>query len=268
MSDRLDPPARAKMISAYHAMSFVEDGMKLGLGTGSTAAWLVKLLGARRGLERLDVVCVSTSESTEALAREMGLATTTLEEAGWLDLTIDGADEVDPMLTLIKGGGGALLREKIVATASDRMVVIADRSKLVQRLGAFPLPVEVVRFGWEATARLVADVLEDADVEARDISRRMRDGAPFVTDEGHYILDLELGQIGGEEKLAAELLAIPGVVETGLFIDVADTVVVGASSGEARLLYADRTPELIDPEDDGRLARLLSYIEEVTDKEA
>lgn len=267
MDDRLDPPERAKMTAAYHAMALVEGGMSLGLGTGSTASWLVRMLGARRQLEGLDIRAVSTSETTEALARKVGIPTLTLDEAGWLDLTIDGADEIDPMLTLVKGGGGALLREKIVATASDRMVVIADPGKLVRRLGTFPLPVEVVRFGWEATRQLIARVLEKADIDDNRILRRVSGNTPFITDEGHFILDLELRRIGDVDALAQALLAVPGVVETGLFIDIANTVVVGASSGEARFLHSDGKTRMIDPIDDRRLNRFLRHIEQVAEEE-
>ncbi len=260
MTDRLDTIDRAKVASAYHAMSFIESGMSVGLGTGSTAAWLVKLLGARKHIEGLDIQCTSTSEVTEALALEVGLPTQSLEEADWLDLTIDGADEFDPLLTLIKGAGGALLREKIVATASDRMIVISDLSKQVDVLGAFPLPVEVVRFGWQATQGMIGDVLGEADVAEEHIERRMRNGEPYVTDEGHYILDLHLKRIADVDALALALLAVPGVVETGLFIDIADTVVLGASSGEAQLLRADEAPVIVDDLDEARLQAFLDHI--------
>jgi len=261
MLDRLDPPARAKLTAAYHAMRFVEDDMRIGLGTGSTAEWLVKLLGARTYLEGLRVVAVSTSERTEALAKSVGIRTATLEEAGWLDLTIDGADEVDPMMSLIKGGGGSLLREKIVATASERMVVIADDSKRVETLGAFPLPVEVVRFGLSATRKLIEDVLSATDLDGSTISPRMVGEGRFVTDEGHYILDLHLEYIDDVDSLARRLLAVPGVVETGLFIDIADTALFGYASGEVRIQRGDAAPEPVDPPDDGRLERFLAHLE-------
>ncbi|WP_112321428.1 ribose-5-phosphate isomerase RpiA [Oceanibium sediminis] len=260
MFDRLDPPERAKLISAYHAMDLIEDGMKVGLGTGSTAAWLVKLLGARRHLEGLEIEAVSTSEATETLARQMNLQTTTLDAAEWLDLTIDGADEVDRSLTLIKGGGGALLREKIVATASDRMVVIADPSKMVETLGAFPLPVEVVPFGMGVTRNLIADVLESADVAGDEITLRKGRSGPFITDEGHHIFDLHLREIGDAGRLAADLLSIAGVVETGLFLNIASTVVVGADSGEAEFHFSDGAPKVLDLPDDGRLDQFLAFI--------
>ncbi|MSU90113.1 ribose-5-phosphate isomerase RpiA [Rhodobacteraceae bacterium 2CG4] len=261
MLDRLDPPDRAKLTAAYHAMQFVEDDMRIGLGTGSTAEWLVRLLGARSYLEGLRVVAVSTSERTEALARSVGLRTATLEEAGWLDLTIDGADEVDPVLSLIKGGGGSLLREKIVAAASERMVVIADDGKRVDTLGAFPLPVEVVRFGWTATRKLIEDVLSSTDLDGSTISPRMKDGARFVTDEGHYILDLHLEYIDDVDSLAPRLLAVPGVVETGLFIDIADTAVFGFASGEVHELGADGETRRLDPPQDERMQRILAQLD-------
>ena len=262
MLDRLSPPDRGKLSSAYHAMAEVEGGMRVGLGTGSTAAWLVKLLGARRHLEGLEILAVSTSEATEALARQVGIPTTTLDEAEWLDLTIDGADEFDPALNLIKGGGGALLREKIVATASERMVVITDPSKEVQTLGAFDLPVEVVKFAWKTTAAQVADVLGSSDVDGRDIVRRERDGVPFETDEGHYILDLKLGRIGDPAALARGLLEIAGVVETGLFLGIAEQVIIGASSGEARVLKPGIAPVLREIDSADRLDRLMGWIED------
>ena len=260
MLDRLSPPERGKLFSAYHAMAEVEQGMRVGLGTGSTAAWLVKLLGARRHLEGLEITAVSTSEATEALAVGMGIPTTTLDQAEWLDVTIDGADEFDPQLRLIKGGGGALLREKIVATASERMVVITDPSKEVAALGAFPLPVEVVKFAWSTTATHIADVLGWSDVDGRELALRQQDGRPRVTDEGHHILDLQLGRIGEPEALAAELLKIAGVVETGLFLGIADSVVIGASSGEAQIIPRDGPRSVRDLDDPDRLAGFLDFL--------
>ncbi|MHA3978867.1 ribose-5-phosphate isomerase RpiA [Halovulum sp. GXIMD14794] len=261
MLDRLDPPARAKLTAAYHAMEYVEDDMRIGLGTGSTAEWLVLLLGARRHIEGLRVKAVSTSERTEALAKKMGLQTGTLEEIGWLDLTIDGADEVDPMLSLIKGGGGSLLREKIVAAASERMVVIADDSKRVETLGAFPLPVEVVRFGWTATRKLIEDVLSSTDLDGTTITVRQKDGEAFLTDEQHFILDLHLEYIDDVDSLGQRLLAVPGVVETGLFVDIADTAIFGMASGEVKVQVADGAPAPLDPPSDDRLREMLAYIE-------
>ncbi len=260
MRANIDPADRAKLTAAYHAMSTIEDGMRVGLGTGSTANWLVKLLGARRAAEEMDLVCVATSEATEALARAVGLRTATLEEAEWLDITIDGADEFDPGLSLIKGGGGALLREKIVATSSERMVVIADPSKQVETLGRYPLPVEIVRFGWKSTVSRIEDVLEDAEVDDTRIDLRLRHGEPFVSDEGHFILDLELGRIGDVGTLESDLLSVPGVVETGLFVGIADTVYIGYPSGEATVISLQEGTERIDTSIDTRLEDLLRRI--------
>lgn len=231
-----DPAARAKYAAAERALDYVEGGMVLGLGTGSTADWLVRLLGARaRGL---DLLCVPTSAKTARLAAECGLRTATLEAAGRPDLTIDGADEIDPALRLIKGGGGSLLQEKIVAAASRRMLVIADEGKLAPRLGAFPLPVEVVRFGWTATRDLLLRALASEDVGARGARLRGGEAAPFVTDEGHYILDLDLRRIGDPEGLAARLGLLPGVVETGLFLGMASGAAIGRPDGSSRVLEA------------------------------
>ncbi len=232
----LSPSDSAKFAAASRALSYVEDGMRLGLGTGSTAAFFVRLLGERAQRESMELTCVPTSTRTADLARKLGLNVTTLDKAGWLDLTIDGADEIDGEFNLIKGGGGALLQEKIVATASDRMLVITDDSKQVESLGAFPLPVEVIKFGWETTKAIVEETLQGADVSGDSVTLRISQEAPYVTDEGHFILDLHLNKIGDPEKLASQLLHIPGVVETGLFIDIADAVSVGYASGEARLV--------------------------------
>jgi ribose 5-phosphate isomerase A len=237
MTAALSPADTAKRAAALLALDFVTPGMKLGLGTGSTADWFTKALGERVRAGALPgLVAVPTSEATARLAAAEVIALAGLDEAGALDLTIDGADEFDPALTLVKGGGGALLREKIVASASARMVVIADATKRVATLGAFPLPVEIVPFGAATTQRLVERVLAASDVDGRRCVLRERAGAPFVTDGGHYILDLHLGRIGDAAGLATALLAVPGVVETGLFIGLADTVVLGHPSGDAEVL--------------------------------
>ena len=236
MTDDLPAAERGKRAAAARALEFVEDGMKLGLGTGSTAAWFVDLLGQRMRAEGLRVTGVPSSSRTRARAEGLGIPLATLDEAGWLDLTIDGADEFDADLNLIKGGGGALLREKIVATACDRMVVITDPSKEVARLGAYPLPVEVVRFGASATMRLIAAVLEHHDVDGRAVTRRPGGDGPYISDEGNTIVDLALGRIGDPARLNAALNAIPGVVETGLFCGIAAAVVVGEPDGTARVI--------------------------------
>lgn len=234
----LSPQDRAKRAAALRAAEMVEDGMKLGLGTGSTAAFLVRRLGERVRDEGLRVVAVATSERTASLAREVGIGVVALDEAGWLDLTIDGADEVDGSFRLIKGGGGALLREKIVAAASDRMVVIADEGKRVGTLGAFPLPVEVIPFGWRTTQGIIERELGSLDVDGRGTALRVRGGEVFVTDQGNHILDLSLGRIGDPEGLAVALNAIPGVVENGLFLGLCRTLVLGREDGTAEVVEA------------------------------
>ena len=236
MSRAPSPQDRAKMVAAEEALTFVESGMKLGLGTGSTAAHFVKLLGERVRKEGLKITGVPTSIQTGELAESCGIRLTTLNEAGWLDVTIDGADEFDEELRLIKGGGGALLQEKIVACASDQMIVVADASKQVRELGAFPLPVEVVPFGWQVTEALIAETLDDFDVDGNDMALRLFKDEPFVTDEGNFILDLRLRRIGDPEDLAAALIQLPGVIETGLFINVADVVVIGREDGSSDII--------------------------------
>lgn len=235
MTSDLSPIDKAKFVAAKRAADFVEDGMRVGLGTGSTAAWLVRCLGEMVRNDGLRFRGVPTSTRTAELAREVGIEVVSLDEARWLDLTIDGADEFDGNLNLVKGGGGALLQEKIVATASDRMVVISDASKRVDTLGAFPLPVEVVPFGWKTTQALIEEMLVSMDVLGRNSSLRMNGDQPFVTDEGNYIVDLHLARIGNARQLALVLNQMPGVVENGLFIDICDTVVVGFGDGRVEI---------------------------------
>jgi ribose 5-phosphate isomerase A len=235
MSENLSPINTAKLVAAKRASLFVENGMKVGLGTGSTAAWLVKCLGERVKTEGLRISGVPTSTRTAEIAKRVGINVITLNEARWLDVTIDGADEFDAELNLIKGGGGALLQEKIVATASDQMIVIADASKRVEKLGAFPLPVEVIQFGWQTTKALVEEMLFSMDVLGQKAVLRMNGPKPFVTDEGNYILDLELVSIGNARQLALILNQIPGVVENGLFIDTCDIVVIGHGDGRVEV---------------------------------
>ena len=231
MTTNLSPIDKAKFVAAKRAVDYVEDGMKVGLGTGSTAAWMVKCLGEMVREDGLNITGVATSTRTAELAGEVGIKIVTLDEAKWLDLTIDGADEYDANLNLIKGGGGALLQEKIVATASDQMIVIADLSKQVDTLGAFPLPIEVIPFGWQTTKALAEETLVNLDVLGRDSALRMNGDAPFITDEGNYILDLHLKRIGNARQLSLVLNQIPGVVENGLFIDICDVVVIGNGDG-------------------------------------
>ncbi|MEM6610521.1 MAG: ribose-5-phosphate isomerase RpiA [Pseudomonadota bacterium] len=242
MTDALTPAQAAKSAAAARASTYVKTGMKVGLGTGSTAGWLIKHLGERIRNEGLDIIGVPTSKQTAAQAREEGIRITTLEEAKWLDLTIDGADEYDAELALIKGGGGALLHEKVVATASDRMIVIADESKFVPQLGAFPLPVEVLGFGMSTTQMLLEEMLEGLDVAGTKAVPRMQDGALFVTDEGNHILDLHLARIGNARQLSLVLNQVPGVVENGLFVDICDLCITAYGDGrvELRDIHSDK----------------------------
>jgi ribose 5-phosphate isomerase A len=219
-----------KRDAAAGALQFVRPGMRLGLGSGSTAKHFVELLAERvRG--GLDVIGVPTSAATRQDAERLGIPLTTLDEMPQLDLTVDGADEIAPDLSLIKGGGGALLFEKIVAAASDRMVVIADDSKWVNVLGRFPLPVEVVTFGLGATRRKVEAAAAASGAPGPAVLRRTRDGHPLVTDGGHLILDAMLERIAEPRLLADRLAAIPGVVEHGLFIGLAQAAVIAGPDG-------------------------------------
>ena len=223
-----------KRAAAAHAVSLVLPGMRLGLGTGSTAAHFVDLL-AERVRSGLDVVCVATSEATRAQAQRQGLRIATLDEIPRLDLTIDGADELDRELRLIKGGGGALLREKIVARASACMVVIADRSKLVSQLGAYPLPIEVVPFGLAATRIAIETEASRLGLGGRIELRRDAAGKPFVTDGGHYILDAAFGAIDDPVALSSRLGDTPGIVEHGLFIGLARGAIIAGGDDLAIL---------------------------------
>ncbi len=235
MSSELSPIDTAKFVAAKQACEYVESGMKVGLGTGSTAAWLVQCLGEMVREEGLKIRGVPTSSRTAKLARDVGIEVITLDEARWLDVTIDGADEYDDDLCLIKGGGGAHLQEKVVATASDRMIVIADASKKVDTLGAFPLPIEVLQFGAGITENLVIETLRSMDVLGHGVSQRMAGTEPFITDEGNFIFDLHLKRIGNPRQLSAMLNQIPGVVENGLFIDICDVVIVGQANGHVEV---------------------------------
>ena len=235
MRSEFSPIDKAKFVAAKRAVDYVEDGMRLGLGTGSTAAWMVKMLGELVRDEGLKIKAVPTSSRTAQLARDVGIDVFTLDQVKWLDLTIDGADEFDPHLNLIKGGGGALLQEKIVATASDQMVVISDASKSVEKLGAFPLPVEVVKFGWETTKELIEECLSNVNVLGSAVTLRLQNDAPFMTDEGHYILDLHLKRIENARELSLIMNQVPGVVENGLFLDIADAIVIGHGDGRVEV---------------------------------
>jgi ribose 5-phosphate isomerase A len=218
----------AKQAAAHAALGYISPGMKLGLGSGSTAEFFVQALAAKG--KEMDIRASATSARTEMLAQSLGIALFPLAELAPLDLTIDGADELDANLTLIKGGGGALLREKIVATASRRMIVIADEQKVVPQLGRFPLPIEVVPFAWQITMLHIDERARRVGC-AGAIARREKNDEPFITDNGNFILDCAFGKIPNTEVLAAVLGTIPGIVEHGLFLDLADTALIGGPEG-------------------------------------
>lgn len=224
-----------KRAAAARALDFVEDGMRLGLGTGSTAEHFVRLLGEKVS-KGLKVVGIPTSERTAAIAEELGIPLTNLDETPELDLTVDGADELDAQLRLIKGGGGALLREKIVATASKKMIVIADQSKMVKTLGKFPLPVEVVPFGSRVTSMKIAQVAKEygctGAIEPRDDDYDV----PFLTDSENFIYDCSFGAIPDPDGLNRALNLIPGVVDNGLFIGIATMAIIGTEAGTKDML--------------------------------
>lgn len=233
-----------KLNAARRALEYVQPGMVLGLGTGSTAAAFIDLLGAC-AKDGLDITGVPTSEATLNQATALGIPMATLDEHPFLDITIDGADELDDRLRLIKGGGGALLREKIVAASSDRMIVIADDSKHVATLGRFPLPIEVVAFGLTSTKAMVEAMAHDADLDGPIVVRSGPDGKPFVTDGGNNILDCSFAEIPEPELLAELLTIVPGVVEHGLFIGLADTAIVAGDEGMTILEAADDDADMM-----------------------
>jgi len=219
-----------KRISGEAAAELVETGMVVGLGTGSTAAWFVKALAARK----LDIRGVPTSEATANLARELGIPLAALDDVKAIDLTVDGADEIGPGLSLIKGGGAALLREKLVWEASKRCVVIADAAKHVTALGRFPLPIEVVRFGHVHTGQRLADIAAEFDLLPPRL--RMAERGVVVTDGGNVIYDMAAGVIAEPAALAAALKAVTGVVDHGLFLDLADEALLGTDQGVVKLV--------------------------------
>ena len=209
---------------------YVRDGMKLGLGSGTTSHFFVRELG-KHVADGLKLTCTTTSRSTNDVAREVGIALTDPNEIGEIDLTIDGPDEIDRDLNMIKGGGACLLWEKIIAHASKRMITVCDETKIVDQLGAFPLPVEVVQFAWKQTERMVTETLARHRIKNAVIARRMRDGQPVVTDSGNFILDCRCGTISAPARLETELNRIPGVVENGLFTRESKGMVVGRLDG-------------------------------------
>lgn len=218
-----------KIAAARAAIGYVRNGMRLGLGTGSTAKHFVDAVG-ERVKAGWSLSCVPTSETTRRQAEQLGIRLTTLDQTPELDLVVDGADEIDGNLNLIKGGGGALLREKIVASSAHQMIVIVDSSKRVGTLGHFPLPIEVVPFGVKATAFKIEKACAAVGCKGAMVIR-VRDGKPFITDNGNLILDCALSHIENPPALAAALSSIPGVVEHGLFIGMASIALVGDNAG-------------------------------------
>ncbi|MEM8554663.1 MAG: ribose-5-phosphate isomerase RpiA [Pseudomonadota bacterium] len=243
MPHSLSPADAGKAAAAMASVAQVTDGMVLGLGTGSTAVWMVRALAHKVAEEDLTLTCVATSDRTAALATHLGLMVVDLDDVGRLDLTIDGADEFDPQFRLIKGGGGAHLREKLVAAQSDRMVVITDPSKDVATLGAFPLPIEVIQMGHRATMDRISAELAAADVNERTMQLRQAGYGRFETDEGNYVVDVSLARIGDPEALAMALSDVPGVVEHGLFLGLADSIVIGHPDGRAETRTLGQDPE-------------------------
>ncbi len=219
---------KAKKLTGEKAAEYIEDGMIIGLGTGSTAYYAIKKVGemVRNGLQ---VKAVPTSKETAELAAAEGIELVELADVESLDLTIDGADEVDPDFNLIKGGGGALLREKIVASATDKLIIVVDESKLVEHLGKFPLPVEITPFSWQYTQRMIEKFSCSSEI-------RKEDGDIFVTDNGNYILDCDFTKIEDPVKITVELNKLPGVVENGIFAEMAEIVVVGYNDGHIEVL--------------------------------
>jgi len=219
----------AKQLAAEKAVSFLDNGMTIGLGTGSTAYWAIEKIGEKVNKDGWKIKAIATSVNSEEQARALGIPILDFSSVKSIDVTIDGADEVDPKLQLIKGGGGALLREKIVATNSKQMIVVADESKWVETLGKFPLPVEVVHFGWERTF----DKLQILGCEAK---RRMKGSVPFITDNGNYIVDCAFKEIKDPPQLQQLINEITGVVDNGLFIHIASKLVLGFNNGETRII--------------------------------
>lgn len=217
-----------KKLAAEAAVTVIRDGMTVGLGTGSTAYWAIQRIGELTA-NGLRIQAVPTSVQSEKLAKELGIPLLPWPEVERIDVTIDGADEIDPQLQLIKGGGGALLREKIVASLSAKLVIVADESKTVPQLGAFPLPVEIVPFAWQATRRQVEALGCESDLRGGEAS-------PFVTDNGNYILDCRFGSIASPAVLQGQLNAIPGVVENGLFVGMASAAYVARLDGSVQRL--------------------------------
>ncbi|MBS4196732.1 ribose-5-phosphate isomerase RpiA [Lederbergia citri] len=219
----------AKKLAGEKAVEFIKDGMIVGLGTGSTVHWSILKLG-ELVKQSLTIKGVPTSKQTEQLAKELGIPLVNMSSIEQIDITIDGADEANPEFELIKGGGGALLREKMVASISKRMIVVMDETKYVAHLGKFPLPVEITQFGWEMTSKQVSTL-------GCEPKLRVENNLSFITDNGNYILDCHFGEILDAKRLNEELNMIPGVVENGLFVNIADTMVIGNSDGHVEIIH-------------------------------
>ena len=217
-----------KKTAGIHAAKYVKNGMKVGLGTGSTVKYTILELGRRIKEENLEIMCVPTSIATEKLSIENGIQLHELSSLDGLDLVIDGADEFDKDLTLIKGGGGALVREKIIAQASKQMIVVADDSKKVESLGRFPLPVEVIQFSWKETRRQISQI---TGLPESKIEKRNQNNNSFITDNGNFILDLHLETIENPQKLESDLNKLAGVLDCGLFCNIANIVVLASKNG-------------------------------------
>jgi len=223
---------RAKLAAAAIAVEYIQDGMNVGLGTGSTAAWMIKCLANKIYKEGISIKAVPTSNQTAKLALEYQIQTTTLDEVKFLDITIDGTDECDKNYNLIKGGGAALLHEKIVAAASNKVIIVADQIKYVDSLGSFPLPVELIKFGSSSSKECIVSILNKLGYKNYQINQRMNDNFTLKTDEGNFILDLELTKIFEPLLLSRELNLVPGVVENGLFINSCDILILGEKGGK------------------------------------
>jgi ribose 5-phosphate isomerase A len=220
-----------KKLAAVQALEYVQPNMTIGIGTGSTVYWFIQEL-AKKVKQGMVCQCVPTSYATNTLALQLGIPMLALNDVAGIDLTVDGADEIDPQLNLIKGGGGALLQEKMVAAASGKLVIIADSSKYVRQLGAFALPVEVIPYGWKQVQRRLQDSYKI------NATQRMKNEAPFITDHGHYILDAHFQQIADPSRLAVDLNTIPGVVENGLFIHMAAKAIIAYPDGTVQTYAA------------------------------
>jgi len=222
-------PEEMKRVAGEYAVGFVQPGFVTGIGTGSTVYYFIHAL-AEKVKQGLDITAVVTSRKSGELSKQLGITVTDLNDVDTIDITIDGADEVDKQLQLIKGGGGALLQEKMVAAASRKMIVIADGNKIADQLGRFPLPVEVIPYGWKQTRKHIGKL------GCGKIILREKDGKPFITDHGHYILDCHFEKIEQASLLSQQLNSIPGVVENGLFIDMASAVIIGKEDGTTQTM--------------------------------